>query len=252
MPKKPKESEEIQRLRKELLSVFNVKLKIKCFVEGKINSFQKEIREARKEVGESFSDGEKNELLREMERSNEFWDSERRTLTRKVGTLDKRLNLSTDANEELVKVNEILNENVKKLTEEVKALKEREQKNEKDKEEMKRAFKEKQKVNEEEKGQLWSEIEILKEENDSLHQYGRRETLVLHNVPMKENENTMQVALSFIWSNLGLNIPRHYVSTCHRNYPPKNTYPENCPPIYIKFVIRDIKKDCLKKKKKTI
>ena len=152
---------------------------------------QKEIREARKEVGESFSDGEKNELLREIERSNEFWDSERRTLTKKVGTLDARLNLTTETNVGLVEINEQLNEKVKKLTEEVKALKEREQKNEKDKEEIKRAFMEKQKVNEEEKGQLWSEIEILKEENDSLHQYGRRETLVIHNFPMKGNEDTM-------------------------------------------------------------
>ena len=141
MPKKRKESDEIQLLRKELTTIFNVKLNnIKCFVEGKINTLQNEIREARKEVGESFSDGEKNELLKEIERSNEFWESERRVLKNKVGTLDERLSLTTDANEEMVEVNELLSEKVKELTEEVRVLKERQHQHERNKEEMKKVL----------------------------------------------------------------------------------------------------------------
>ena len=65
---------------------------------------------------------------------------------------------------------------------------------------------------------------------------------------MKNNENTLQVALNFLWYQLGIDVKPQFVSTCHRNYPPKHLYNGSCPPIYIKFVIRDIKRDCLRQK----
>ena len=65
---------------------------------------------------------------------------------------------------------------------------------------------------------------------------------------MQQNEDTLKVALDFIWFKLGIDINRQQVSTCHRNFPPSHLYKKNCPPIYVKFVIRDLKRDCLKRK----
>ena len=65
---------------------------------------------------------------------------------------------------------------------------------------------------------------------------------------MQDGEDTMQVALNFIWYHLGIDIHKNFVSTCHRNFPPKHTYAPHCPPIYIKFVRRDLKRDCMRQK----
>ena len=249
MVKQQKESEEIKKLRKELTKLFNQKIdNIRCFVDQKISSLQNQIEESKKLLSVNEGGNAKSEILKEIGRCAQYCEGERRILKKKAVVNDFKIDCCTETNEELIEVNRCMCERVEQLTDEVKKLSQKQYDHEREKEKMREEFQKTKDECRKEKNELWNTVEELREENDSLHQYGRRETLIIHNVPQKANEDTTQVALQFLWTNLGMNINRQFVSTCHRNYPPKNTYPVNCPPIYVKFVIRDIKKECLKRK----
>ena len=90
---------------------------------------------------------------------------------------------------------------------------------------------------------------------DNLEQYGRRETLEIHNVPQYDkNEDTLEVVKKFFGSMMDEEVRGEYISTCHRLIVPKDKDCRNkhedpkCPVIYVKFVQRDQKISFLKRK----
>lgn len=90
---------------------------------------------------------------------------------------------------------------------------------------------------------------------DNLEQYGRRETLEIHNVPQKsQDENTLNVVQDFFGSMMNETVRREDISTCHRLIVPNDKDNSNkhedskCPVIYVKFVQRDQKIHLLRKK----
>lgn len=87
----------------------------------------------------------------------------------------------------------------------------------------------------------------LFEELDNLQQYGRRETVVIHNVPMDPNEKCIDVVCDFLRGRMGINFRRDEISTTHRLWFPGCN--EKCPPIYVKFLPRDLKHHVMKKRR---
>ena len=92
-----------------------------------------------------------------------------------------------------------MSERVEQLTDEVRKLCDKQDEHEREKEKMREELQKTKDEYRKSKNEMWNTIEQLQEENDSLHQYGRRETLVIHNVLQKVNEDTTQVALQFLW-----------------------------------------------------
>ena len=84
-------------------------------------------------------------------------------------------------------------------------------------------------------------IEKLYRLCDEMEQYSRREICVFKDVAFQHGkahlEDTTQLIVNLVTTNLGLNINRHDISVCHRQHIPgsrKSSYP----PIYCKFVNR--------------
>ncbi len=224
------ESEEVQSLRKELMKHFNEKFdNLRCHIDQRMRKIELAIKENSTEKTCAFND-DKIDILNEVDRTAMFFKDETELLKGDVSRIEKKLDSCINEQKELWNNVENLNSGLEDLTNVVQVIEER------------------QRQDEVERNEILESVEELREENDSLQQYGRRETLVIHNVPKKEKEDTLQVALTFISYELGMNIRPEFVSTCHRNYPPKNTYAPSCPPIYIKFTIRDLKRDCLRRK----
>ena len=91
---------------------------------------------------------------------------------------------------------------------------------------------------------LQVENQVLTDEVDSLQQYGRRETVELHNIPMEaaptgNSENTLQVVLNFFFYNMGINLHFKDISVAHRVI--INDDNLLCPIIYVKFISRNLK-----------
>ena len=87
-------------------------------------------------------------------------------------------------------------------------------------------------------------------ESDDQNQYGRREIIQLHNMSRKKGENIKRQVINFFYEKMGLTIRYSDISTCHGMNTPRGSewnggsplYDPLCPPIYIKFVSRDVKK----------
>ena len=225
-----KESEEAQQIKKDLTNLFNSKIDtLRCRFEQELNAVREQLEEVKRENSKLRSErinGDETRIF-DLERTVEYYSEE----TSKVkNELTEKVERCIQSQTSLASTLEAISIQLNELTETVIKV---EESHENDKEVHK---------------EILQSIQELREENDALQQYGRRETLVINNVPMKRNEDTLKVALDFIWYNLGIDINRQQVSTCHRNYPPSHLYTENCPPIYVKFVIRDLKRDCLKRK----
>ena len=205
---------------------------MRCHIDQRLKKIEEAVQN-KNEVHSpcSFLD-EKLDILNEVDRTAMYFRDETDKLKGNVNEIERKLESCIVEQKELKDDVENLKNGLEDLKDVVKVIEE------------------KQTQNEEHSQQIVESVEELREENDSLQQYGRRETLVIHNVPKYDDENTLQVALSFISNELGLNISQDFVSTCHRNYPPKNTYAPSCPPIYIKFTRRDLKRECLRRKLK--
>ena len=94
--------------------------------------------------------------------------------------------------------------------------------------------------------------QILLEKSDAQQQYTRLEILELRNVPLRKGEgkSALNVALDFFKYRLGVTVHPNEISTCHRlRYKRKGDQPldyhPQCPPIYVKFVHRDLKNHLL-------
>ena len=61
-----------------------------------------------------------------------------------------------------------------------------------------------------------AEIEILKQKDDAQEQYSRRNCLVLHGIPEKENESTDGLFIKHIKENLGVNLQPSDLDRSHR------------------------------------
>ena len=225
-----KESEEAQQIKKDLTKFFNSKIDtLRCRFEQELSAVRTELEELKRENNELRSNSGNGIVARmlDVERSVEFYSEETSKVTNDLNDKVDRCILTQVS---LANTLDAISNQLNELIDSVIKIEETQSKDKKLQQE------------------ILQSIQELREENDALQQYSRRETLVINNVPMKRNEDTLKVALDFIWYNLGIDINRQQVSTCHRNYPPSHLYTENCPPIYVKFVIRDLKRDCLKRK----
>ena len=88
--------------------------------------------------------------------------------------------------------------------------------------------------------------QILFEKNDGLEQYGRRMIGNIEEIPVEKGENVLKVAQDFFQDKLGVRVHESEISACHRTYFRKSTAEKlginpSCPPIYVKFVRRDLK-----------
>ena len=90
-----------------------------------------------------------------------------------------------------------------------------------------------------------------------LEQYGRRENLELHGIPVKENENTNEVVKE-IAKSLDVNLEDHVISTSHRLFDHKprnerepgqaNDKRNRYPPIIVRFLNRDKRNELYSKR----
>ena len=95
--------------------------------------------------------------------------------------------------------------------------------------------------------------QVLFEKNDALEQYGRRMIAVIEEVPKRKGEGVKKVALDFFREKLGVIVHPNEISACHRTYYKRNAADargtnSSCPPIYVKFVRRDMKNTLLKRR----
>ena len=92
---------------------------------------------------------------------------------------------------------------------------------------------------------------------DRLEQYGRRENLELHGIPVKENENTDEIDKE-VAKSLDVNLEDYVISPSHRlfDYKPRNERePEQAndkrnqyPPIIVRFSNRDKRNELYSKR----
>ena len=91
---------------------------------------------------------------------------------------------------------------------------------------------------------------------DANNQYGRRDISQLHNKKVKPGENTKDVVVDFFCNEMGLSIYHSDISTCHRMNTPQGSewnggspeYDPSSPPIYIKFISRDVRNYVMRNK----
>ena len=88
---------------------------------------------------------------------------------------------------------------------------------------------------------------------DDLEQYGRRENLEIHGVPLKRDENTNEIVKSVV-SSLNVRLDDHQISTSHRlasSYEKiqRSQATEQPPPIIVRFANRDKRNEIYKKRK---
>ena len=88
---------------------------------------------------------------------------------------------------------------------------------------------------------------------DDLEQYGRRENLEIHGVPLKRDENTNEIVESVV-SSLNVRLDDHQISTLHRlasSYKKVqgNQATEQPPTIIVRFANRDKPNEIHKKRK---
>ena len=88
---------------------------------------------------------------------------------------------------------------------------------------------------------------------DDLEQYGRRENLEIHGVPLKRDENTNEIVKSVV-SSLNVRLDDHQISTSHRlasSYKKiqRSQATEQPPPIIVRFANRDKRNEIYKKRK---
>ena len=105
---------------------------------------------------------------------------------------------------------------------------------------------------------LKDEKEELKQEIDNLNQYGRKEILEVGNMEYsnKKGETTKDQVINFFNKNMNINIAHYDISTCHRMHTPPGSdwnggsrlYDPDSPPVYVKFISRDVKNYVLRRK----
>ena len=83
-------------------------------------------------------------------------------------------------------------------------------------------------------------------ELDNLEQYGRRENLEFHGVPVQQNENTNKIVQNLL-KRINLEITENEISTSHRLHSTKENIP---PPIIVRFSKRDIRNKIYANKRK--
>ena len=81
---------------------------------------------------------------------------------------------------------------------------------------------------------------------DELEQYGRRENLEIHDVPVKLNESTNQVVKTLA-KHLNVHLDESHISTSHRL--PTKPDSKKPPPFIVRFANRDKKKEIFGKEK---
>ena len=90
---------------------------------------------------------------------------------------------------------------------------------------------------------LKSSNEKEKEKVDALEQYGRRQNLEIVGVPLKEGENTNEIAIE-VAKMLNVSLTPDQISTSHRlqtRPKPTNSEPAASPPIIVRFLSRDVR-----------
>ena len=95
------------------------------------------------------------------------------------------------------------------------------------------------------------------EQLDRLEQYGRRENLELHGIPVKENENTNEIVKE-VAKSLDINLEDQVISTSHRLFDHKprnerepgqaNDKRNQHPPIIVRFSNRDKRNELYSKR----
>ena len=83
------------------------------------------------------------------------------------------------------------------------------------------------------------ELHSLKESNNNLEQYSRRECLEFKGIPVKEGEDTNEVIVKLA-TKVGVKINVEDISTSHR-LPTRQQSKPNHPSIIAKFVRRDVR-----------
>ena len=83
-------------------------------------------------------------------------------------------------------------------------------------------------------------------ELDNLEQYGRRENLEFHGVPVQQNENTNKIIQNLL-KRINLDINENEISTSHRLNSNKENIP---PPIIVRFSKRDTRNKIYANKRK--
>ena len=90
---------------------------------------------------------------------------------------------------------------------------------------------------------LKSSNEKEKEKVNALEQYGRRRNLEIVGVPLKEGENTNEIAIE-VAKMLYVSLTPDQISTSHRlqtRPKPTNSEPAASPPIIVRFLSRDVR-----------
>ena len=101
----------------------------------------------------------------------------------------------------------------------------------------------KKKLIEKEVDYIFRKQNVAEAQLDDLEQYGRRENLEIHGVPLKRDENTNEIAKSVV-SFLNVRLDDHQISTLHRlagSYKKiqGSQATEQPPPIIVRFANRD-------------
>ena len=92
----------------------------------------------------------------------------------------------------------------------------------------------------------------LYDKYDCVNQYGRKDIAVIRNVVQKKDEDIIEVVIEFFSKYMDFYVQKFQISTAHRMPMPTDAntaYDPNCAPIYVKFVIRDLKNDIIKRKR---
>ena len=110
------------------------------------------------------------------------------------------------------------------------------------------------KINQLEQNINWLNEELLKEieKNDALNQYGRRENLELHGIPVQKNENTDEIVISMM-KHINIDLKASDISISHRlhskfNQKERTSEDKSHPPIIVKFVRRQIRNQIYNKR----
>ena len=113
------------------------------------------------------------------------------------------------------------------------------------------------KINQLEQDVNYLNKELLKEieKNDDLNQYGRRDNLELHGIPVQKNENTNEIVIGMI-KHLNIELKSSDISISHRLPVKPNPAKEinddektrKHPPIIVKFVRREVRNQIYSKR----
>lgn len=81
---------------------------------------------------------------------------------------------------------------------------------------------------------LTSEVQELRQKTNELERYNSKDTIIIHNLPLRSQRNIMEDVILFLKSTMQVYLQAEEIKACHPLGPVKDV--NNPPPIIVKFI----------------